>query len=118
MAQTYIIVDGIDECDLSERKAILSFFVPLVERDDSPGRLRAIFVSQDESDIQRLLRAATILRLTDAHNQTDIENFAAHWSIKIQQKFGLPDITGEYIRSVVCAGSDGTYAIQGAISLS
>jgi hypothetical protein len=112
MSKVYIVVDGIDECDFSERKSILSFFTSLIERDDLPGKIRALFVSQDENDIRKLLRTASILRLTDSHNKSDIESYAAQWSLKIQNKFGLPEDTAKYIISAVSNGSDGRYTAQ------
>ena len=111
MLKTYIIIDGIDECELPERKTILSFFAPLVEGDDCPGRIRALFVSQDLNDIRKLLRVATTLRLTDVHNKADIESYAANWALKIQVKFSLPDVTMEHIKTAVCEGSEGKKAI-------
>jgi len=108
----YIVVDGIDECDFSERKSILSFFTPIIEGDDLPGKIRALFVSQDENDIRKLLRTASVLRLTDAHNKSDIESYANQWSVQIQKKFGLGDDTRKYIQSTVSNGSDGMYTAR------
>jgi hypothetical protein len=107
MSKVYIVVDGIDECDVSERKSILSFFTSLIELDDLPGKIRALFVSQDENDIRKLLRTASVLRLTDSHNKSDIESYATQWSSKIQNKFGLPEETAKYIISAISGGSDG-----------
>jgi hypothetical protein len=109
MPKIYIVVDGVDECDFSERKSILSFFTSIIEGDDLPGKIRALFVGQDENDIRKLLRTASILRLTDAHNKSDIESYANQWSLQIQKKFALGDDTRYYIQSAVCNGSDGTY---------
>ena len=107
MGTTHIIIDGIDECDFKERKSMLSFFASLIEDDETPGRLRGLFVSQDENDIRKLLRAASILRLTGDHNNSDIESYATKWSLQIQQNFGLSKVTQEYIISVVCSGAEG-----------
>jgi hypothetical protein len=109
MSKVYIIVDGIDECDFSVRKSILSFFTSLIEREDLPGKIRGLFVSQDENDIRKLLRTASILRLTDSHNKSDIQSYATKWSAKIQKKFGLPDEATKYITAAVSDGSDGMY---------
>jgi hypothetical protein len=105
--QTYIIIDGIDECEVSERKNILSFFTSLIASDATPGRLRGLFVSQNESDIRNLLRKASILRLTERHNKSDIEAYTTHWLGKIERKFGISDATQKYIKAAVCNGSDG-----------
>lgn len=107
MDATYIIIDGIDECDFSERKAILSFMTSLVANSATPGKLRTLFVSQDENDIKKLLRSCTILRLTDDHNRSDIETYALKRSHEIQDKFQLLDETRHYIVKLVRDGSDG-----------
>lgn len=105
--QTYIVIDGIDECEYSERKVILSFFTSLIDNDINPGRLRGLFVSQDENDIRKILRNASVLRLTEEHNKSDIEAYASHWLSKIVLKFGIPDVTLEYIKAAVLGGCEG-----------
>jgi hypothetical protein len=112
MPKAYIIIDGLDECDVPERNAILSFFVSLVEKADNPGRLRALFISQDLNDIRRLLRAATALKLTGACNKDDIECYATEWTKKIQTRFSIPDITAEYMKTAVCDGAEGMYNLK------
>lgn len=110
MGSVYIIIDGIDECDFPERKAILSFVTSLVANtanNATPGKLRALFVSQDENDIKKLLRSCTVLRLTDEHNRSDIEAYASKRSEEIQDKFQLSDERRHYIVKVVRDGSDG-----------
>jgi hypothetical protein len=54
------------------------------------------------------LRTASVLRLTDSHNKSDIESYATHWLGKITQKFGIPIITQNYIKETVCSRSEGT----------
>ena len=110
MSKVYIVVDGIDECDVPERKSIISFFTSLienVERYATPGNIRALFVSQYENDIRKLLRSASVLSLTDSHNKSDIESYATQWSSRIQNKFKVNDDTKKYIMSTVSDGSDG-----------
>lgn len=109
MGTVYIIIDGIDECDFPERKAILSFVTSLVANSATPGKLRALFVSQDENDIKKLLRSCTVLRLTDDHNRSDIETYATKRSQEIQEKFQLSDETRRYIVNIVRDGSDGMF---------
>ncbi|KAK0115665.1 hypothetical protein ONS96_014111 [Cadophora gregata f. sp. sojae] len=106
---TSIIIDGLDECDPVERKSILSFFTPIIDVEGPAGKLRALFVSQDENDIRRLLRSASILKLSDGHNRSDIEGYTKHWCTEIQRKFGLPDETIRYIKTAVQESSDGMF---------
>lgn len=107
MPKTFIIIDGLDECDMVERKTILSFLTSVIEKSDTPAKLRGLFISQDENDIRKHLRLAAALRLTENHNKRDIESFATKWSLQIQNKFEISQPTQEYIASAVCEGSDG-----------
>ncbi|KAH6702884.1 hypothetical protein BKA61DRAFT_619706 [Leptodontidium sp. MPI-SDFR-AT-0119] len=107
--QTFIVIDGLDECDPLERNAILSFLTPIVKAEGPTGRLRALIVSQDENDIRKVFRGSPVLKLMDAHNKSDIEGYADHWCSEIQKKFGLPVETIQYIRTAVCEGSDGMF---------
>ncbi|TVY78217.1 C2H2 finger domain transcription factor crzA [Lachnellula suecica] len=109
VGQTYIVVDGIDECEIPERKAILSFFTSLIENDVVPGRLRGLFVSQDENDIRKLLRTASVLRLTEDHNKSDIEAYTSHWLNKISIKFGISAATSTHIKTAILNGCDGMF---------
>src|SRR5436190_15427186 len=48
ISKQYIIIDGLDVCDVPERSLVLSFFKTLVDRSDTyePGKLRVLFISQ------------------------------------------------------------------------
>lgn len=106
LPKTLIILDGIDECEITERKAIISFFTTIIGGDSTVGKLRGLFVSQDENDIRKLLKKASLVRLTDGH-KSDIDTYTTHWSIRIREKFDLPSATQEYIWSAVSEGSEG-----------
>jgi hypothetical protein len=107
ISTTYLIIDGIDECILPERKAILSFFTAMIDADETPGRLRGMFVSQDENDIKKLLRAASVVRLQVGDNKSDIKGYATQWSLKIQEKFELSSDEQNYIVIEVCRRAQG-----------
>jgi hypothetical protein len=103
----YIIIDGIDECDLRERRAILHFFTSLVEGDTAQSRLKALFVSRDELDIRELVKGASVVQLNGVQSKGDIETYTVHWVDRIVEKFGLPDDARTYIKSAVCDRSEG-----------
>ncbi|KAH7336622.1 hypothetical protein BKA65DRAFT_37368 [Rhexocercosporidium sp. MPI-PUGE-AT-0058] len=107
--KTYIIIDGLDECPLKERRSLLSFITSCIDKEGPSGSLRGLLVSQDENDIRKLLRTASTFKLTTTHNQPDIESYAQHWLIKIQAKFELSPETISYIKAAVCEGSEGMF---------
>jgi len=109
--QTFLIIDGIDECDLKERKAMLNFFTSTITSGDiQPGKLRALFISQELGDIKTALHMADPVRLMKDHSELDIKNFAVKWALKIQKQFKLmPDPAREAIVKLVCDGADGMF---------
>lgn len=107
ISKVNIIIDGLDECEPSERANIISFFQSRVEKDDTPGRLRAMFVSQNDHDIRKLLRGTSVLTLTRHHNREDIRSYTSAWCAKIGEKFKLSDHVTEYIRTTVCDRAEG-----------
>ena len=108
-SKTYIIIDGIDECDANERKAILSCFTTIIEKQPQPGNLRCLIVSQDENDIKKLLQMASVVRLKNDGNKADIENFTRKWTFKIQQKFELSEEYSDLIMNIVANRADGKH---------
>jgi hypothetical protein len=109
--QTFLIVDGIDECEQKERKAMLNFFTSTITSDDiAPGKVRALFISQQLSDIMTGLHMADSMQLTKNHIELDIRNFAVKRAFEIQKKFNLiPDLAREHIVKLVCDGADGMF---------
>ncbi|KAE9372535.1 hypothetical protein N431DRAFT_536388 [Stipitochalara longipes BDJ] len=109
--QTFLIIDGIDECEPKERKAILKFFASMITSDDIPqGKLRGLFISQELADIKSALHVADTVNLTRNHSEVDIKNFAVKWASKIQQRFRLmEDSAREYIIKLVSDGAEGMF---------
>lgn len=109
--RTFLIIDGIDECEQKERKAILNFFTSAIASDNiMPGKLRGLLVSQELGDIKTALHMAESLRLTKDHSELDIRNFAVKWAVRIQERFNqMPDPAREHIVKLVCDGADGMF---------
>lgn len=106
----YIIIDGLDECDIVERKSVLSFFNSVVEKLDAkdPGKMRVLFVSQDENDIKNALLTATVITLETKDNESDIRSFVRNLTIEIQPTYDLDDHQVEYVIDSTCARAQGT----------
>ena len=112
----YVIIDGLDECDSSERKLILSFFTDLVEKFDkeTPGKLRVLFISQEYSDIKSCLGKANIIPLTPSDNENDIRMYVNKWALEIQLKFELDTPQVEFIEASTVGRAHGiVYPGQG-----
>jgi hypothetical protein len=113
MSRTYFVIDGLDECEKVESKNILTWFSSLLEKTaaEHSNNIRGLFISQDTSDIKVNLSkfSASVLKLGDQDNKTDIELFATHWSSKIQQKFKLSNDVRQQIIHDVTTRAKGNY---------
>ena len=107
VTKTFIVVDGLDECEEQERRLILKYFTSLTTDNNlEPGKIRVCFISQAISDIKVALRMAETLTLTEEHSKLDIKNYAIWWTTKIQQRFPMmPDAAKEHIVNKVCEGA-------------
>lgn len=85
----HLVIDGIDECDLTERKKISSSITTILREDSQQGRVRAIFTSQPEPDIRSLLRKATILGVTETITVAISRNIRGNGALKSRKKLHL-----------------------------
>ena len=84
---TYVLIDGLDECETGEAKKIVTWFNSML----GSGTLRLLYVSQRDN-CERLFGRACTLSLDPIHSrehQKDIESYASHWSSNIGKKFEL-----------------------------
>ena len=111
-----MIIDGLDECELPERKQILEYLVQLVTQCDleDPGKLRLLLVSQDHADIRRILHSSTntrtvprIVALSPAHNENDIRSFVNHRAGEIRAEHGLDADQTEYLKELTVQRAQG-----------
>ncbi|KAI8940928.1 hypothetical protein NX059_002183 [Plenodomus lindquistii] len=117
--KVYIFIDGLDECEQSERKQVLQVLVEIASRcdEDDPGKLRILLISQDYADIRRMLltssrsrMVAKVISVTNANNEVDIKAFTNTWVDKIASRFSpLPDDTLEYLRNLTVANAKGMF---------
>ncbi|KAH8800405.1 hypothetical protein F5884DRAFT_863111 [Xylogone sp. PMI_703] len=109
--QTFLIIDGIDECDQKERRLILNFFISsITDNSITPRKLRGLFISQELNDIKSALHIADVIQLRKDHNESDIRNYAEKWAKRIQERFRvMPDKAREHIVKLVCEGADGMF---------
>jgi hypothetical protein len=92
----YIILDGLDECALSERKSVADLLVEVVKDcdDEKPGRMRILIVSQDYVDIEKALCSRPemivpmVIKIRAIDNEADIRQFVDAQVLKIDRKHG------------------------------
>ena len=113
LRRTYIVIDGLDECDSKEYKNILSSFNAAVESCNTanPGSLRILYISQAVPEIERMLLTASTLRLDPMDSAKDICSFVDFWVSKIQKNFDLTADESNFILNLICDEADGPYEL-------
>ena len=109
LPKVFIIIDGLDECEISQRKLLLSFLTEQVGHwdDRETGKLRIMFVSQRMPDIEKALQTATIFSLSRQDNESDIKVFVEAKCKEIKDKYGLDMERMAFIRESTCIRSEG-----------
>lgn len=87
--RAFIIVDGLDECEPEERKALLGFMGQMISECESrdPGKLRVMFTSRDEPDIRKHITTFVELAIKPNDNERDMKKFIRGWCQKIKANF-------------------------------
>jgi hypothetical protein len=105
----FLVIDGLDECDVSERKSLLDFLNEIVSLCDStnPGKIRILILSRDEPDIKRYLSIGMVVRIDCRDTLQDIELYVRHRAGLVQSKFNLTAEDREYIEQNVLDRTQG-----------
>lgn len=106
--QTYLVVDGIDECSPDDRKSTLTFLNNLVRDADEndPGKLRLLVMSQSEPDIKRFLNSPAELLLQKEMNSADIKGFVVQHTQAFED-LGLELDNIEIVQRNICLNAAG-----------
>ncbi|KAH8687413.1 hypothetical protein BGZ60DRAFT_363661, partial [Tricladium varicosporioides] len=107
----YIVIDGLDECDPPEKKAIIQWFQSVVAAlpDTEFDSLRCLFISQDDGEIGKLLSKLPTIRIKPEDTRADIQTYVTIWGKEIQEKFDLPDENRKDIITAVIERADGMF---------
>ncbi|KAL9618244.1 MAG: hypothetical protein Q9160_007014 [Pyrenula sp. 1 TL-2023] len=111
VGRSCIFVDGLDECDLTQRRHFMSWLVGKAEafHKQEKGRCRVLFLSQLESDIKKGLANATTLRIKSLDVKADIQAYIKERTQEIQVKFGLADDVRESLEVSSLERSQGMF---------
>lgn len=117
--RTYVILDGLDECDSKERRYIVEFFrntveaLPIADMDS----IRCLFVSQDDKEARKGLSNIPSIGICPSDTKHDIHSFVMIWKDKIERKFG--DLQGVRcdIAKIVTAKAQGIFNILHSLTL-
>lgn len=107
--KTYIILDGIDECERDHRKEVCGWFrsladsLPAAKQDE----MRCLFISQDDGFARKDLSMLPTLSMTADQNREDISAYAHHWQGRIEERFGPLGNRGLALADIVPVRSQG-----------
>lgn len=96
---TFVVVDGLDECKRDEQRTMINFFEDFFSSQPFSGQtnLRCLLVSQDDAVPHRLLSSFPTIKIKPDDNKSDIEIYVNHRSKDIQSKF---ELGGEMTRDI------------------
>jgi len=107
----FVVIDGLDELELVEVKPIVKFWLSMAEKCENykPGKIRVLFVSQDRSEIRKLLQNANadIFDLPPEKSTEDINRYILAQFDSLQEKFELSDEETRAARSQISAQAEG-----------
>ena len=103
------VIDGLDECSKPERKALIEYLTPLIEKTNSnfPGKLRLLVISQQDGDLRKLLSNAAVLTLSVELNGEDIRKYVNHRMVDIGRQFGVSGEIIEHVANTTCSRASG-----------
>ncbi|KAF8462703.1 hypothetical protein BDZ91DRAFT_327772 [Kalaharituber pfeilii] len=99
---SFIVLDGLDECEKTARKEIISTLRAIGENINQqlPGAIRLLFVSTKEPDIQKHL--SDVIKVQLKPQDSDIQQYTKVWAVKIQRRFRLSDVeTADIVAKVL-----------------
>ena len=95
----FIGIDGVDECEPSERRCILSLVHNLLKLSDTELDLKVFLASCTEKDIEESLQLSTHLALKPHHLDSDIRSYIDIRSIELGEAFSFNE---ERVHEVAC----------------
>lgn len=108
-SNVYLVLDGLDECEVGEDKKTITWFIALVAiiNKENSRSIRLLIMSQRTGILERLLAKASILSLEPQDHQDDIAIYSQHWAAQIQEKFEIPAASAAEIVAKVAEQAEG-----------
>ena len=85
--KVYLGIDGLDECEQSERKDVLSLIHSLLDPSETGSDVKIFLASRAERDIENSLLSSRHLEIRAHHLESDILNYATTKARFLCQKF-------------------------------
>jgi len=108
---TYIIIDGLDECEADQARSVITTLTTIMESlnstPETQGSCRIFFTSRDENHIRRQLKTAQKVKIRPTDNEKDMRNYAQTQATQIQQTFALSAMERQELVNGVMSRANG-----------
>ncbi|MCJ1382347.1 hypothetical protein MMC17_005460 [Xylographa soralifera] len=108
----YIGIDGLDECEPTERKAILNLLHSFFEPSNSECQVKLFVSSRAEKDIEHSLRSAVRLELAAHYLENDIQVYVQERAKSMNEKFAFDNNFLQHIITTVVSQSAGMFLLS------
>ncbi|KAF8247263.1 hypothetical protein K440DRAFT_601451 [Wilcoxina mikolae CBS 423.85] len=106
--KTYVIIDGLDECEKSERAKVLTWMSSVTTTDDD-STVKVAVISTNEPDIKRKLSKFLKKKLEPEDVKEDLQIYLNSRVVELQEKFELPESTPEAIVRTILERANGMF---------
>ncbi|XDG07697.1 hypothetical protein ABKA04_007312 [Annulohypoxylon sp. FPYF3050] len=108
---SYIVLDGLDECDKKEAKKSVEWFLSLMNSGsrESSATLRILFCGQRDGILDKLLENQPSISVEASGHVEDIRRYCRKRCERIQEKFDISVAMKEDIFSRVMDGAQGMF---------
>ncbi|TGJ85994.1 hypothetical protein E0Z10_g2737 [Xylaria hypoxylon] len=107
---TYIVIDGVDECKRNDRDEIVDVFRRAIQDlpIEVPGIARCLFVSQDDDNARRNFCDLSTIKIID-ESEDDLKDFAKKRHLALEAKFGPLQSKDCYVSKILVARAQGMF---------
>ncbi|KAK2751663.1 zinc finger protein [Colletotrichum kahawae] len=108
---SYLILDGLDECEREQAQRTMEWLLSLLEddQDSSKTSLRLLFSGQRDGLLDNVLSGFPSIRLESKKHDADIANYCSQYASKLKQKFRLTKELETHIGSLVTKDAQGMF---------
>jgi hypothetical protein len=103
----FMCIDGLDECDPSERSLILSLIGRITKASRADQNVRFFVTGRKENDIERSLSSAIRLNIKAQHVENDILFYIKAQTTKLRERFDFPAWREQEFRERLSSRPDG-----------
>ncbi|KAF2973525.1 hypothetical protein GQX73_g157 [Xylaria multiplex] len=109
-SETYIVIDGVDECGRVHRDEIVEVFRTAIEGmpEEAIGSVRCLFVSQDDDNARRNFRDLPTIKIIN-ESRDDLRDFAEKRHLALEAKFGPLRSKDCHISNILTARARGMF---------